>query len=123
MCRRTRSRAIIDAECAHDDALRAAVVRLMDRLPRVDTDSGIVAHSATDVVAPIVRDLGDATAVDIADAPDIAEALLPRYVLHGELGRGGHAIVVAGPKCQPCPGCSVARMSGWRAPTMPSPPG
>ena len=85
--------AILDAECAHDDALRAAVVRLMDSLPRFDTDSGIFAHSATDFVAPIVRDLGDATSVNIADAPDIASALLPRYVLHGELGRGGHAIV------------------------------
>ncbi len=83
----------IETECAHDVMLRAAVVRLMDSLPDFDADSSIFAHSATDFVAPIVRGLSNAREVDVTDAPDIAAALLPRYVLNGELGRGGHAIV------------------------------
>ena len=91
--------AVIDAECGSNDKLRSEVLALLDRQPRSDTATGIFAYSATDFVAPIVRELHDAIAIEIAGAPDIAAALLPRYVLHGELGRGGHAIVFRAHDC------------------------
>ncbi len=90
---------VIDRECGSNDTLRAAVLALLEHQGPPETASAIFAQTATDFVAPIMVELANAPKEAGADAADIAAALLPRYVLHGELGHGGHATVYRAYDC------------------------
>ena len=84
----------VERACGGDAALRGEVERLLASCDRAAGD-GFLAGSATEYVAPVLRDLALRDALAAAQPPaELARALAERYTLDREIGRGAMATVL-----------------------------
>ena len=86
--------AFLEQQCHRDPETLRAARALLDACMRAEVDGEFLSGGAADLAEPLVRAV---RADDASDATDsvarVADALVGRYVLVHEIGRGGNAVV------------------------------